>query len=161
MDRPRASLAGARRRLPAAAGNLARLALAGLYDSPAGLAAWLVDKYRRWTDCDGEIERCLDRERICDLLSVYWLTGTVGSSMRIYAAEARDRWRLAAGEAIDRPGGRRDFPAEILRPPRAWSERVLADLRRWTEFDRGGHFAALEQPRLLADDLIEFLAGLG
>jgi microsomal epoxide hydrolase len=133
----------------------------GLYDSPAGLAAWLVDKYRRWTDCDGEIERCLDRERICDLLSVYWLTGTVGSSMRIYAAEARDRWRLAAGEAIEVPAAVGDFPAEILRPPRAWSERVLSDLRRWTEFDRGGHFAALEQPRLLADDLIAFLAGLG
>ena len=102
-----------------------------------------------------------ERDRICDLLVDLWLTGTVGSSMRLYAAEARDRWRLDAGERIEVPAAVADFPAEILRPPREWTERVLSDLRRWTEFDRGGHFAALEQPRLLADDLIEFLAGLG
>lgn len=132
----------------------------GLNDSPAGLAAWLVDKYRRWSDCGGEIERRFSKDDVCDFLTAYWATQTIASSMRLYATEARNRWRLETGERIEVPCAIADFPAEILRPPRAWSERVLADLRRWTEFDRGGHFAAFEEPELLAEDLIEFLAGL-
>ncbi len=132
----------------------------GLNDSPAGLAAWLVDKYRRWSDCDGDVERRFSKDDLCDLLTLYWATGTIGSSMRLYAGEARDRWRLAPGERIEVPAAVADFPAEIVRPPRAWVERVLGDLRRWTEFDRGGHFAAFEEPELLADDLVAFLAEL-
>ena len=129
----------------------------GLHDSPAGLAAWLVDKYRRWSDCDGEVERRFSKDQLCDFLTIYWATGTIASSMRLYAAEARDRWRLASGETIGVPAAVADFPAELVRPPRAWTERVLGDLRRWREFDRGGHFAAFEEPELLAADLIEFL----
>jgi pimeloyl-ACP methyl ester carboxylesterase len=132
----------------------------GLHDSPAGLAAWLVDKYRRWSDCDGEVERRFSKDDLCDLLTVYWATASVASSMRLYAAEARNRWRLAPGERIEVPAAVADFPAEIVRPPREWVERVLADLRRWTGFDRGGHFAALEEPQLLGGDLIDFLAEL-
>jgi pimeloyl-ACP methyl ester carboxylesterase len=132
----------------------------GLDDSPAGLAAWLVDKYRRWSDCDGEVERRFSKDDLCDFLTLYWATATIGPSMRLYAAEARDRWRLAAGERIEVPAAVADFPAEIIRPPREWSERVLADLRRWSEFERGGHFAAFEEPELLGGDLIEFLAEL-
>lgn len=132
----------------------------GLNDSPAGLAAWLVDKYRRWSDCGGELERRFSKDDLCDLLTVYWVTETIASSMRLYAAEARDRWRLAAGERIVVPAAVADFPAEILRPPREWSERILTDLRRWREFDRGGHFAAFEEPELLGCDLVEFLAEL-
>ncbi len=130
----------------------------GLHDSPAGLAAWLVDKYRRWSDCDGEVERRFTKDELCDFLTLYWATGTIASSMRLYAAEARDRWRLAPGETIDVPAAVADFPAELVRPPRAWTERVLGDLRRWSEFDRGGHFAAFEEPELFARDLLEFLA---
>jgi pimeloyl-ACP methyl ester carboxylesterase len=129
----------------------------GLHDSPIGLAAWLVDKYRRWSDCDGRIERRFTKDELCDLLTVYWATGTIASSMRVYAAEARDRWRFAPGERVEVPAAVADFPAEMVRPPREWVERVLGDLRRWTEFDRGGHFAALEEPELLGRDLIEFL----
>ena len=130
----------------------------GLHDSPAGLAAWLVDKYRRWSDCGGEVERRFSKDELCDLLTVYWATGTIASSMRLYAAEARNRWRLAAGERIEVPAAVADFPAELVRPPREWVERVLGDLRRWSAFDRGGHFAALEEPELLGDDLLEFLS---
>ncbi len=130
----------------------------GLHDSPAGLAAWLVDKYRRWSDCGGEVERRFSKDELCDFLTIYWATGTIASSMRLYAAEARDRWRLAAGERIEVPTAVADFAVELVQPPREWSERILADLRRWTTFDRGGHFAALEEPDLLAADLIEFLA---
>ena len=126
-------------------------------DSPAGLAAWLVDKYRRWSDCDGEVERRFSKDQLCDLLTIYWATGTITSSMRLYAAEARDRWRLAAGERIEVPAAVADFPAELVRPPREWVERTFSDLRRWTVFDRGGHFAAFEEPELFSGDLIEFL----
>ncbi|MGI9019704.1 MAG: epoxide hydrolase family protein [Solirubrobacterales bacterium] len=132
----------------------------GLADSPAGLAAWLVEKYRRWSDCGGEVERRFSADQLCDYLTLYWATGTIGSSMRLYAAEARDRWRLAPGERISAPAAAADFPREIVRPPREWAERIFADLRSWTEMPRGGHFAAHEEPELLAEDVLGFLAGL-
>jgi hypothetical protein len=129
-------------------------------DSPAGLAAWLVDKYRRWSDCDGDVERRFSKDDLCDFLTIYWATGSIASSMRLYAAEARDRWRLAAGERIEVPAAVADFPAELVRPPREWTERVLGDLRRWTGFDRGGHFAAFEEPELMAGDVLGFAESL-
>ncbi|MGH2926142.1 MAG: epoxide hydrolase family protein [Solirubrobacterales bacterium] len=129
----------------------------GLNDSPAGLAAWLVEKYRRWSDCDGEVERRFSKDRLCDLLTMYWATGTIASSMRLYLGERRDRWRFNEDERIGVPAAAADFPGEIVRPPREWAERIFSDLRRWTEMPRGGHFAALEEPELLADDLIGFL----
>lgn len=132
----------------------------GLADSPGGLAAWLVEKYRRWSDCDGDVERRFSKDDLCDFLTLYWATDTVASSLRIYGAEARDRWRLAPGERVAVPAAVADFPAEIIRPPREWTARVLGDLLRWTEFDRGGHFAAFEEPELLGDDLLAFLAEL-
>jgi pimeloyl-ACP methyl ester carboxylesterase len=132
----------------------------GLNDSPAGLAAWLIEKYRRWSDCQGEVERRFSKDELCDFLTMYWTTRTIAPSMRLYWAERRDRWRLAPGERIDIPAAVADFPAEIVRAPREWAERIFSDLRRWTEMPRGGHFAAFEEPELLAGDLIEFLAGL-
>ena len=133
----------------------------GLADSPAGLAAWLVDKYRRWSDCDGDVERRFSKDQLCDFLTLYWATGTIGSSMRLYAAEARDRWRLGRDERVGVPAAVADYPAEIVRPPREWAERIFSDLRRWTEMPRGGHFAAFEEPQLFADDVLEFLDALG
>ncbi|MFL5871561.1 MAG: epoxide hydrolase family protein [Solirubrobacterales bacterium] len=132
----------------------------GLADSPAGLAAWLVDKFRRWSDSDGDVEQRFSKDDLCDFLTLYWATGTIGSSLRLYGAEARERWRLAPGDRITVPTAVADFPKELVRPPRTWTERQLADIRRWTEMARGGHFAAIEEPELLADDLIEFLAEL-
>lgn len=132
----------------------------GLADSPVGLAAWLVDKYRRWSDCDGEVERRFSKDELCDLLTLYWATETIGTSMRLYAAEARDRWRLGPGDRIEVPAAAADFPAEIVRPPREWAERIFSDLRSWTEMPRGGHFAAFEEPELLAADVTAFLGRL-
>ena len=80
--------------------------------------------------------------------------------MRLYAAEARDRWRLGPGDRIAVPAAVADFPAEIVRPPRDWAERIFSDLRRWTEMPRGGHFAAFEEPSCWPSDVLAFLDGL-
>ncbi len=125
-------------------------------DSPAGLAAWLVEKFRRWSDCGGEVERRFSKDDLCGFLTMYWATGTIASSMRLYLGERRERWRLGPTERIEVPCGVADFPREIIRAPREWGERFL-EIRRWSEFERGGHFAALEEPELLAGDVIAFL----
>jgi pimeloyl-ACP methyl ester carboxylesterase len=138
-----------------------------LTDSPAGLAAYLLDKYRTWSDSGGEIESRFSKDDLCDFLTMFWSTGTIASSMRLYYAEGRDRWRLQAGEAIDVPTGVALYPGEMrggsadigegLNPPREWTQRVLPDIRRWSKMPRGGHFAAFEEPELYAADLTEFL----
>ena len=132
----------------------------GLNDSPAGLGAYLIEKYRRWSDCDGEVERRFTKDQLCDYLTMYWATETIGSSMRLYWGERSDRWRPAPGETVDVPAACGIFPAEIINPPREWTARLLADLRSWTEMPRGGHFAAHEEPQLLADDSLRFFASL-
>lgn len=132
----------------------------GLNDSPAGLASYLVEKYRRWSDCDGDVERRFSKDQLCDYLTMYWATETIGSSMRLYWGERSDRWRPTAGETVDVPAACGVFPAEIINPPREWTARLLADLRSWTEMPRGGHFAAHEEPELLANDLRAFAADL-
>jgi pimeloyl-ACP methyl ester carboxylesterase len=132
----------------------------GLNDSPAGLAAYLTDKYRRWSDCDGDLDRRFSKDQICDYLTMYWATGTIASSMRLYWGERAERWRPGPGESIDVPAAAAVFPAEIINPPREWTARLLTDLRRWTEMPRGGHFAAHEEPQLLADDVLGFLQAL-
>jgi len=142
----------------------------GLNDSPAGLAAYLLDKYRTWSDSGGEIESRFSKDQLCDFLTMYWSTGTIASSLRLYFAEGHDRWRLGPGERIEVPAGVALYPGEMrggsadlgegLNPPRAWTSRVLPDIRRWTEMPTGGHFAAFEEPELYAADLIAFLDGL-
>jgi pimeloyl-ACP methyl ester carboxylesterase len=126
----------------------------GLGDSPAGLAAYLLEKYRRWSDCDGHVERRFSKDQLCDYLTMYWATGTIASSMRLYWGERADRWRLGDDQSVDVPAGVAVFPAEIINPPREWTARLLADLRRWTEMPRGGHFAAHEEPELLSNDVL-------
>ena len=130
-------------------------------DSPAGLAGWLVEKYRAWSDCEGDVERRFSKDDLCDFFTMYWATGTIAPSLRLYWAERRDRSRLAPGERVTVPAAVADFPVEIVRAPRDWAERLLADIRRWTEMPRGGHFAAFEEPELLSGDVIEFLDDLG
>ena len=129
-------------------------AAVGLTDSPAGLAAWIVEKLRAWSDCGGDVERSYTRDEILTNVTMYWLTGTIGSSMRMYVANAAIPSEQHA-RRVEVPSGFSLFSGDILRPPRAWLERT-ANVVRVTEPPRGGHFAPFEEPELYARELREF-----
>ncbi|HJP73831.1 MAG TPA: epoxide hydrolase [Pseudonocardiaceae bacterium] len=129
-------------------------AAVGLTDSPAGLAAWIVEKMRSWSDNDGDLEARFTKDEILTNIMIYWLTGTIGSAMRMYHANAA----IPVAQLVRRvevPSGFAVFPGDIVRPPRAWLDRV-ANVVRATEPERGGHFAAFEEPELYAHELREF-----
>ena len=132
----------------------------GLSDSPAGLAAWIIEKFRTWSDCGGNVEAAFTRDRLLANISFYWFTGAIGSSFWPYYAVRHRPWPIPDGQTIDVPAGYAQFPAEILRPPRSLAERTYTDIRRWTVMPRGGHFAALEQPEALANEVREFFRPL-
>jgi pimeloyl-ACP methyl ester carboxylesterase len=131
-----------------------------LSDSPAGLAAWIVEKFRAWSDCDGDVERAISRDRMLADISLYWFTGAIGSSFWPYYARLHGSVILPRGEAITVPAGYAQFPREIFKPPRTIAERVFKDIRRWSVMEKGGHFAALEQPELLAREVRAFFREL-
>ena len=131
-----------------------------LTDSPAGLAAWLVEKFRAWTDCNGDLETAVERDLMLANISLYWFTGAIGSSFWPYYARRHGPWPIPDGKTIDVPTGYAEFPREILHPPRWLAERNYSDIRRWTKMPRGGHFAALEQPEALAREITEFFRPL-
>ncbi|MGH8778334.1 epoxide hydrolase family protein [Paraburkholderia sp.] len=130
-----------------------------LNDSPAGLAAWIVEKFRAWSDCDGDIERAFKKDELLTNLSLYWHTQTIGSAMRFYWENRLQPLRFAAGERVSAPLAFARFPKEISRPPQSWIGRVF-DIAQWTDMPRGGHFAALEQPALMAEDIRRFFRPL-
>ncbi len=127
-----------------------------LTDSPAGLAAWLVEKFRTWTDCGGYPETALTRDEMLAGIMLYWATGAIGSSFWPYYARMHGPWPIPVGATVDVPTGYVEFPREILRPPRSVAERMYTDIRRWTLMPKGGHFAALEQPEALAEEIRAF-----
>jgi microsomal epoxide hydrolase len=131
-----------------------------LTDSPAGLAAWIAEKFRAWSDCDGTIENAISRDRMLADISLYWFTGAIGSSFWPYYARLHGAAILPAGDTISVPTGYAQFPREMLKPPRRAAERVFTDLRRWSVMPKGGHFAALEQPELLAGEVQAFFRDL-
>jgi len=126
----------------------------GLTDSPAGLAAWIVEKLRAWSDCGGEVERRFTKDEILTNVTLYWLTGTIGSSMRMYRANAAIPPAQLA-RRVEVPSGFSLFAGDIVRPPRAWLERT-ANVVRVTEPARGGHFAPFEEPEIYAEELRAF-----
>jgi microsomal epoxide hydrolase len=132
----------------------------GLTDSPTGLAAWIVEKFRTWSDCGGDLERRVDRDTLLTNVMLYWVTGAINSSFWPYYARTHSRWPISAERPVTAPSAYASFPAEILHPPRAWVTRVYTDLRRWTEMKSGGHFAALEEPDALAADIRTFFRTL-
>jgi pimeloyl-ACP methyl ester carboxylesterase len=125
----------------------------GLTDSPAGLAAWLVEKFRTWTDNDGTIESAIDRDDMLTNIALYWFTGAIGSSFWPYYARMHRPWPITDGKTIDVPMGYAEFPREILSPPRSLAARVYTNIKQWTKMKKGGHFAALEQPQAMADEI--------
>jgi pimeloyl-ACP methyl ester carboxylesterase len=124
----------------------------GLADSPAGQCAWIVEKFWAWTDHDGDPASALSRDEMLDDVSVYWFTGTATSSARLYWESFGDRHR----DPIAVPSGISIFPREIYRPSRRWAERRYTDLRWYETLDRGGHFAAFEQPASFVDQVRGF-----
>jgi microsomal epoxide hydrolase len=128
----------------------------GLTDSPAGLAAWIVEKFKTWSDCDGHIEQSYSKDHLLENIMLYWVTGTINSAMRFYYecigpnAAPQDDWSF-----VPVPTAHARFPAEIRPTPRAWAEQMY-NIVRWTKMAKGGHFAAFEQPGLFLADLREF-----
>jgi microsomal epoxide hydrolase len=131
----------------------------GLNDSPAGLAGWIVEKLRAWSDCHGDLESAITRDQALTNISVYWLTGTANSASRVYLEAMRSGQFQPLTTRIEVPTGAAIFPKETVRAPRAWAEAAW-NLRRWTVMERGGHFPALEVPELLTADVRAFFEDL-
>ncbi len=130
-----------------------------LADSPVGLAAWYVEKFRSWSDCQSEPDEALTKDEMITDIMVYWLTGTVHSAIRLYSESREHPLHLAPGQRIEPPCGIVHLPKELPMPPRSWAERAF-NIVHWTSLPRGGHFAAWEQPELLAGDIRAFFRPL-
>jgi pimeloyl-ACP methyl ester carboxylesterase len=134
----------------------------GLTDSPAGLAAWIVEKWRSWADTGGDLDQRIDRDFLLELLTIYWATGTITPSMRDYVD---NRWYgidLASTDRVRVPTAIAGFVHQYAsegEPPREWAERLYA-VERWTPMPRGGHFAPVEEPDLVAADIVAFFGSL-
>jgi len=136
----------------------------GLSDSPAGLAAWILEKWRSWADSRGDLDGRFSRDFLLTTVTLYWVTQTIASSMRDYYDNDNKRFRVTIGpeQFVNVPTGIAVFANNFVdegTPPREWAER-LYNVRRWTPMPRGGHFAPVEQPELLARDIIAFFGGL-
>jgi pimeloyl-ACP methyl ester carboxylesterase len=134
----------------------------GLNDSPLGLAAWLVEKFQRWSDCDGDVERRFTKDELLDNVMIYWATQTIGSSFLPYydlMHAGAARWILEKAKewvgSTKVPAGFALFPRDLGHPPLEWASRFF-NVQGWTEMPRGGHFAAMEEPELLAEDIRAF-----
>jgi len=124
----------------------------GLTDSPAGQAAWIVEKFWSWMDCDGHPENVLSRDELLDNVMLYWITASATSSARLYW----ESFRNVSLDEVAAPTGVAAFPKEILPTSRRWAEKRFTDLRHWTDMAAGGHFAAFEQPELFVGDVRAF-----
>jgi pimeloyl-ACP methyl ester carboxylesterase len=127
----------------------------GLNDSPAGLAAWIIEKFRDWSDCGGAVERRFTKDELLTNVMIYWTTQTIHSSMRLYYEGRRRPLHFKEHQLVEVPCSVARFPKEEPFPPREWIERGY-NVQRWTEFSSGGHFAAMEEPDLLAEDIRAF-----
>jgi pimeloyl-ACP methyl ester carboxylesterase len=125
----------------------------GLSDSPIGLAAWIIEKFYGWSDIDGDIEREYTKDELLTNIMIYWVTQTINPSIRSYYEESHAP-SLKPGQRVEVPVAMALFPKDTP-PPRALAERTLR-IERWTEMPHGGHFAALEVPDLLVEDLRAF-----
>jgi len=130
-----------------------------LNDSPVGLAAWILEKFRDWADCDGDLERRFTKDELLSNVTLYWMTETIHSSCRLYYEGSKAPLHFQKGEYVHAPCGIAFFPKEEPFPPRQWIERGY-NVQHWTDMPRGGHFAAAEEPELLARDMRSFFRAL-
>jgi microsomal epoxide hydrolase len=124
----------------------------GLNDSPVGLAGWIVELFRSLSDCNGDVEKSFTKDELLTNIMIYWVTETISSSTRIYYESRHSTVQQQRSEV---PTGLAIFPKDIAIPPRSWAERTLR-VEHWTQMPRGGHFAAQEEPELLAEDIRAF-----
>ncbi len=121
----------------------------GLADSPAALCAWIVEKFWSWTDCDGDPANVLTRDEMLDNVMLYWLPAAGASSARLYW----ENFNRPVLGPVEVPAGCSIFPKEIFRPSRRWADKQLTNVHYWNELDKGGHFAAFEQPETFVDEV--------
>jgi microsomal epoxide hydrolase len=131
----------------------------GLNDSPAGLAAWIVEKFRAWSDCDGDVEKRFTKDELLTNITIYWVTQTINSSVRLYYEHKHNPRPFKKGERIEIPCGVALTKEEVDHAPREWAERTY-NIQHWTELPSGGHFVASEEPKLLAEDIRSFFRRL-
>lgn len=131
----------------------------GLNDSPVGLCAWLIEKFHGWSDCKGDIENIFTKDELLSNVTLYWVTETVHSSFRLYHESRKTPLHFDKDQFVRAPVGIAHFPSEDPFPPRKYIERGY-NVQHWTEMPAGGHFAAMEQPSLLAEDIVKFFRGL-
>jgi pimeloyl-ACP methyl ester carboxylesterase len=130
----------------------------GLNDSPAALAAWILEKFRAWSDCDGDLYRRFTRDELLSNVTLYWMTETIHSSFRLYYEGRRAPLQFGKGDLVSVPCAIAHFPKEAPFPPRCLIERGY-NVQRWTEMPSGGHFGAAEEPELMAEDIRAFFRG--
>jgi pimeloyl-ACP methyl ester carboxylesterase len=132
---------------------------ASLNDSPVGLAAWIGEKFRAWSDCGGDVESVFSKEDLLTNISLYWHTQSIGTSMQMYWENRLQPMRFTGAARVVPPVGFAHFPKELSHPPRSWVERTF-DVVQWTDMPSGGHFAAMEKPGLLATEIRRFFRPL-
>ncbi|WP_378947906.1 epoxide hydrolase family protein [Mesorhizobium sp. ANAO-SY3R2] len=139
----------------------------GLNDSPAGLAGWIVEKFRTWSDCEGDVERSYTKDQLLTNITIYWVTQTINSSMRLYyefTGFGRPVRPLGPdgtpAPVVHVPTAHARYPKEVVRPPRSWTTRQYPNMIRWTEMPQGGHFAAMEHPGPFVEDVRSFFREL-
>lgn len=131
----------------------------GLTDSPAGQAAWILEKFFAWTDCDGHPENIFSRDELLDNVMMYWVPATAASSARLYW-ESFGKRQSPALPLVTVPTGVAEFPKEIVTPVRRWMEAEFVNIRHWSEMPKGGHFSAFEQPDLFVEEVRGFFRTL-
>lgn len=132
----------------------------GLSDSPAGLASWIIEKWRSWSDCRGDVDAHFGRDVLLTNIMIYWISGAIGSSGWPYYQRTREPWIISENEPVTVPTAYVEHPFEILTPPRSLAETMYTNIQRWTVRESGGHFAALEDPDHLTADISSFFGGL-
>ncbi len=132
-----------------------------MVDSPVGTASWLWERRRNWSDCGGEVLTVFDRDFLCTTASLYWLTRSIGTSIRLYRDHYNHGWaaRRPGSRTIEAPTGIAVYPRDVVFVPRSLAEKAT-DLRRWSVMPRGGHFGPSEQPQAAIAELTEFFHAL-